>query len=285
MKRSSRIHCLAPRSTFITMLGVFVVLALGTPALADKPCMAESEAAKAAGSDPSLAYPTEKEAADHMAAANRAFGVQEYDKAIEEYTAAGLATSAPLVLYNLGQVYRTAKQYEKAIRQYELFLGRGNPGPEIRALVQCHIDTMKAELDSAASTAPPSGPAGEEQDGEPLPPPSHSRWTGKRKAAIGVGAAGLVAVGAGIAFGVRSRGFKNDAADICPEVMCARADEANDLVDKAKSNATYANIGFAVGAAAVIGAAVLWFTGAPSHAETPTAIVPHGSGVDLIVHF
>jgi tetratricopeptide (TPR) repeat protein len=92
-------------------------------------------------------------------AGNRACRVQQYDKAIEEYTAAGLVSSEPLVLYNLGQTLRAAKQYEKAVRQYELFLSRGAPGSALRALVECHVATMKHELEAAASTAPPTGPA------------------------------------------------------------------------------------------------------------------------------
>src|SRR5687768_14043770 len=137
------------------------------PATADdaRPCAAEAAAAAASGEDPALAYPTEPAAVERLEAGNRAFRVQQYDKAIEEYTAAGLATSAPLVLYNLGQGLRSAKQYDKAIRQYELFLSRGNPGSAMRALVECHIATMRSELDAAASTAPPSGPAPDHQQG------------------------------------------------------------------------------------------------------------------------
>src|SRR5688500_15630064 len=74
---------------------------------------------------------------------------------------AGLADDAPLILYNLGRTYREAKDYEKAIRQYKLFLERGKPGEEVRALVECHIRTMTAEMEHAASTAPPSGPLAE----------------------------------------------------------------------------------------------------------------------------
>jgi tetratricopeptide (TPR) repeat protein len=97
-----------------------------------------------------------------LEAGRRAFGVQLYDKAADEYASAGLDDETPLILYNLGQTYRAAKVYEKAIRQYDLFLERGKPGPEVRALVLCHIATMKAELEHAASTAPPTGPAADQ---------------------------------------------------------------------------------------------------------------------------
>lgn len=259
----------------LTLLCMFVA----RPATADdaRPCAAEAAAAAASGDDPALAYPTEPAAVERLEAGNRAFRVQQYDRAIEEYTAAGLATSAPLVLYNLGQGLRSAKQYDKAIRQYELFLSRGNPGPTWRALVECHIATMKAELDSAASTAPPSGPAPDHSEQLLHSPPAEtpSRWTTRRKIALGVAAGGVLAAGAGMVFGLRASGFEDDAAEICPTASCERADEANDLVDKAESNALYANIAFGVGAAAVVTATVLWFTGAPETEAQPVArIVP-----------
>lgn len=127
------------------------------------PCATEATAVKNMKQrDPSLAYPKDARAREHLEAGRRAFGVQAYDRAAEEYTSAGLNDDAPLILYNLGQTYRAAKAYEKAIRQYDLFLDRGKPGPEVRALVLCHIATMKAELEHAASTAPPTGPAADQ---------------------------------------------------------------------------------------------------------------------------
>jgi tetratricopeptide (TPR) repeat protein len=284
------------------------VLAMCTPASAEDACAQEAAATASVGRDASLTPPTEDAAKEHLEAGNRAFRVQQYDKAIDEYTAAGLATSAPLVLYNLGQALRASKQYEKAIRQYQLFLSRGAPGKELRAFVECVVATMKGELEAAASTAPPTGPAPDdtatkpapdrdasEPDPADLPPPPPSRWTGRRKIALVTAGAGVLAIGAGIAFGMRSNGFEDDAADVCPNATCASAadaDRANDLVDKAKSNATYANIGFGVGAVAVAGAVVLWITGSPASAptESETATVSpqltrDGGGVLVRVPF
>src|SRR5262245_12526984 len=195
-----------------------VAVVVPNAAIADEPCAAEAAAVSRAGKDRSLDPPAEKEANARLEAGNRAFRVQRYDKAVDEYTAAGLITSAPLVLYNLGQSLRASKQYEKAIRQYRLFLSRGNPGAELRALVECQIGTMKAELDAAASTAPPSGPP----DAVPSQGPTErsvsvdeSRWTGRRKAALVIAGVGIVAIGGGVAFGLRSRRFEDDAADLC----------------------------------------------------------------------
>lgn len=279
------------------ILFALLVVALPRTALADDatPCVAEADTVKKMKKrDPSLQYPKDAEAVKHLETAKRAFGVQQYDKAIEEYTAAGLADEAPLILYNLGQTYRAAKDYEKAIRQYQLFLDRGKPGKEVRALVECHIQTMRAELEQAASTAPPSGPAPDQpndQDDaggattpvtgpvdelEPDDGPPPSRWTTTRKIGLGIGAAGVLTVAAGIAFGIQGHGYKDDAARLCPSTPCSNAAEANALSDKADTRALMANVSYGAGAAMIVGAAVLWFVGAPSSgaANQDVAVVP-----------
>lgn len=271
-----------------------LLLATGSAHADDPPpCAAEAEAVKQMKQrDPSLAYPTDETAKTHLDHGKRAFGVGEYDKAIDNYTAAGLIDDAPLILYNLGQTYRAMKDYERAIRQYKLFLERGKAGAEVRALVECHVATMTAEMEHAASTAPPTGPAPDPgltgpADGapatsdEPTTTTHPSRWTTMRKASLGVGATGIVVVAAGVVFGIQSRGYKDDAAELCPSDPCANADEANVFSDKASSRATLANVSFGVGAGAIIGAAVLWYLGAPSSSGSESdeaAIVPHVSG-------
>jgi tetratricopeptide (TPR) repeat protein len=272
-----------------TTLLTLALLAPPAVALGDDrpPCSDEADAVRAMQKrDPSLAYPTNSSAKQHLEAGKRAFGVQQYDKAVEEYTAAGLEDGAPLILYNLGQTYRAAKDYEKAIRQYQLFLERGKPGKEVRALVECHITTMAAELEHAASTAPPTEPESEQTintGGAPVPEPSvstdaapdeddddaipvgpPSRWTGKRKVAVGLGVGGLGGLAAGVVFSIQNKSYKDDAARLCPSSPCDRADEANALSERASTKATLANISFGVGAGLVVGAVVLWFVGAPS---------------------
>ena len=125
-----------------------------------------------------------------------------------------------------------------------------------------------------------------------VPPPaenrgSHSMFTGKRKLALGVAGAGVVAVGAAIVLGMQANGYQDDAYALCPSpaMPCARADEANDLMDKGRSRALGANIAYGVGGAAVIGAAVLWFIGAPSDREGRVSVTPRTNGLDLAVRF
>lgn len=279
------------------------IVGLATPTVAradDRPpCSDEADVVKNMKQrDPSLAYPTNPSALEHLEAGKRAFGVQQYDKVIAEYTAAGLADAAPLILYDLAQTYRAMKQYEKAIPEYELFLERGRPGPEVRALVTCHMTTMKLELNHAASTAPPSGPPSEPtgaqssvtvasphdrvpssasaQDDRTSESNETTRWTGKRKLAVGLALGGVALFGAGTVFAIQGQNYKDDASRLCPSTACVNADQANALSDRASTRATLANVSFGVGAGFVVGAVVLWVVGAPSArvSSGEAAIIP-----------
>ncbi|MCA9674428.1 MAG: hypothetical protein KC464_05230 [Myxococcales bacterium] len=133
---------------------------IAAPAARGDGCEAETAAVKAVGRpDPALSPPTDPEAKRHMGEGNKRHRVQEYAQAVEEYKAGALIEGAPVFLYNLGQAYRLGGDYEKAILQYRLFLDRGAPGPELRALVECHVRAMTRELDQAASREQPTGPA------------------------------------------------------------------------------------------------------------------------------
>jgi tetratricopeptide (TPR) repeat protein len=122
------------------------------------------------------------------------------------------------------------------------------------------------------------------------PPPS--AFTGKRKAALGVGGVGVLALAGGLVMGMQAKGLEDEALMLCPNpaTPCANAAQAQDKHDSGRSKALLANIGIGVGVAAVAGAAVLWFTGAPKAASServgvhPT-LSPAYSGVDVVVRF
>ena len=139
---------------------------------------------------------------------------------------------------------------------------------------QVSVDVPKfKEVDVLMEDTEAKQPPPDEPD-EPIVVDSPSAFTGTRKAALAVGGVGLLAAGAGIVLGLQSKGFEDDANGICMHSPCARADEANALLDKSDSRALLANISFGVAGAAVIGAVVLWFVGAPDAASTETALAP-----------
>ncbi len=134
-----------------------------------------------------------------------------------------------------------------------------------------------------AATLPRS--ARDRTDAPPASSERSRRLSGKRKAAIGLGAGGVAVLGAAIALGVQARGLEGDAARLCPAVMCARAGEANDLLDRASTRARFANLGYGLGGAALAGAAILWLVGGSSATQPGVAIVPSGAGAAVIGRF
>jgi hypothetical protein len=83
-----------------------------------------------------------------------------------------------------------------------------------------------------------------------------------RRLAIGVGVAGLGAIGGGIAYGIRARRFQTAADEVCPTSLCDNPD-ALAANDEAQDSALKANILFGVGGAGVAAAVVMWIVGAP----------------------
>jgi hypothetical protein len=75
-----------------------------------------------------------------------------------------------------------------------------------------------------------------------------------------------------------------DPATPCPKAADAQAD-----LDRGKSKALIANIGYGVGVAALVGAAALWFTGAPEVGNSRVTVTPaltqSATGVDVTIRF
>ena len=143
---------------------------------------------------------------------------------------------------------------------------------------------------------PPDGPKGAEigptgPSGPIDGPHDPGTFTGKRKIALGLGGVGLVSLGVGALFGSKASSSERDAFALCPDpnTGCDHATQANQLISDGKSQAMIANIGYGVGAAAIIGGAVLWFTGGPEKASgSRVSIRPRigsSTGIDVRVRF
>jgi hypothetical protein len=134
------------------------------------------------------------------------------------------------------------------------------------------VPALTPRLPTPDEPPPPDGPALPPPDVEERPVPAPpAAPSGTRKvvglATIGVGA---VAVGVGAYFGVAARGNFADAKSICGgDLSCdSPADLARSQaeVDDARSQALLSTVLVGVGAAAVVGGAVVWLT-APSRSE------------------
>lgn len=117
-----------------------------------------------------------------------------------------------------------------------------------------------------------------------------SRWTARRKAAIGVASAGAVSLAVAAILSAQASSFEHDAFQRCPEagVPCTAAAAAQDTLDRGHRRAVYADVGLGLGAGAIAAAAALWWLGAPQDTSA-TAIAPtvstSGAGIALAGRF
>ncbi len=135
----------------------------------------------------------------------------------------------------------------------------------------------------ASVAAPTPAPRRDEStldDPAPGPVDAPSRFTGRRKLALGLASVGLAAVAGGVVLGIQARKLEDDAFALCPDptVSCADAAQAQELSGRGTDRALYANIAYGVGAAAGVGAAVLWLTGAPPRADRVSVTPKVGAG-------
>jgi hypothetical protein len=125
----------------------------------------------------------------------------------------------------------------------------------------------------APSTTAPV-PEEEDDDDELVElPGAPGPWTGMRKASVGVAAVGVLAVGAGVFFGLRANDLEAKADERCPAAACSDP-EAIGWNEDAEANALRAHVAFGVGGLAIAGAAALWFLGAPDDPDEQLAVTP-----------
>lgn len=112
-------------------------------------------------------------------------------------------------------------------------------------------------------------------------------WPAQRWAALAVGGAGVVGVGIGSAFWVRSRSTWQEAQARCPGNRCPDASDLS-LEQDARREASIATVGMSLGIAALGVGGALWLTAPP--AESPGSTVaargtlhlrPWGTGLML----
>lgn len=109
-------------------------------------------------------------------------------------------------------------------------------------------DASKPGAPSSLSTPPPVGPE-----------PEHT-GDAQRTIAFAVGGVGVIGIGLGSYFGLRAISKNKDAESHCPRGLECDDAEGPALASEAKNAARLSDITFGVGAAALIGGAVLYFT-------------------------
>jgi tetratricopeptide (TPR) repeat protein len=136
----------------------------------------------------------------HYERGSALFDVGKFADAAHEYEAAYELRPDPVLLFNIGQAYRLASDYAKAIFSYKAYLRRV-PNAQNRGMVEARIAEMTRLLEAQPRSQPglPAPPAEAEASAAgSTDAPARART--KRWVGIGVGAAGvaLIAVGAGL---------------------------------------------------------------------------------------
>jgi hypothetical protein len=135
---------------------------------------------------------------------------------------------------------------------------------------------------STSGTSPDASPSPEAHRREPTTlssslTTSPSSLTTIRKLSIGLAGAGAISAIAGATLWTLARASKNDAFQLCPDIAkaCSQAVQANRLLESSNSRMFDANVTLGITAAAMIGAGVLWLTGAPDTESSPrVSVVP-----------
>jgi hypothetical protein len=129
-------------------------------------------------------------------------------------------------------------------------------------------------LDKQETKAPDDQPAKKSTAtaAEVAPPPPIATESHLRKGPIVVATVGVAAIGAGVVLGLLSKSDENSANTTCPLVYCGDQ-SAIDQTSRARSEALGADIGLAVGGAALAGAVVWWLVAGPSVTEH-VAVLP-----------
>lgn len=115
-------------------------------------------------------------------------------------------------------------------------------------------------LDRIAPPPPLPAPVHEEPAEEAAPP---SRFTTLREVSLGTAAVGLVGIAGGIRWGLEAKDLDRQANALCPGTVCSDP-HARALNHSAQQDALASEVMFGVGGAALVGAVVMWWAGAPA---------------------
>jgi hypothetical protein len=140
--------------------------------------------------------------------------------------------------------------------------------------------------DSAAVSAPPVAPpvaaaapaASREsatRSGSPPPPtaPLPAKPTRSLAWPIALGAVGVVGLGVGSVFGIKAIKDASNSGDLCPNARCTEK-RGETLMADARREANVSNVGFAVGAAGVAAAIVVYVLDKPAPNADSARLVP-----------
>ncbi len=253
-------------------------------------------------------------AREHYDRGTTLYDLQRFSEAAKEYEAAYEAKHDPALLFNIGQAYRFAGEYAKAVGAFRAFL-RNVPRTQKRDEVLARISEMQRQLDeqrqnkdkppagtiapaevkpSAPEAAPTTPPPVEKPMPEPPPPlvstpppperPDFAPGRTKRIAGIAVGAAGVALLGLGAAFAVLAKSAFDEIDAPAPGYVFKPATQ-----DALKTDQALEISFFAIGGAALVAGVTTFVLGWREGHRPPVALVPiagsHQVGATLELTF
>ncbi len=304
------------RSSAVLLLSVGLTLApLRVSAQASTPASPASSAPSASpaspASGPAPATGDEKAANFNRAKelyrnGERLYTEGSYESAILAFQESYELSKEPQLLYNIGNAYERLGDFGNARRyldQYRAFAPekeREALSRRIQTLDQRQREKEQKERDAAAAAAveknnTPAQPV----TTTPADPGKRDAGAAKRDpiygpAAIALTAGVVIGLGLGVGFGIKANGEKKTALDGCMDgandaLFCSTASQ--DALDKRKTSALVADIGFAVAGAAAIGLITVIALKAvrKNRSSQRAQLVPHagprGAGLTLGVRF
>lgn len=116
------------------------------------------------------ARPTRPEARDHLDRGNRLFRLGELDQAIEAYKAGSQLEDAPIFHFNLGQSFRKAGQYDRALWHFAQFGKHVRAEDPDRPILDEIIAQTQGQKTSASAPPPEATASAGSASGVPASP-------------------------------------------------------------------------------------------------------------------
>ncbi len=210
--------------------------------------------------DPNSAIPPTAEAKaaaqDHFTRAKDLYAGGHYPDAIAELQLARkLDPFAKDLIFNLGLVSERLAKYDDALKYYRQYLTMAGITEAEKARADSYIKRVEG---AKAALPPPTSPSASAPPPPPLPPDKPEKKPHGRvdAATISAAAIGVAGIGVGTVFGVKALG---DAP--ASNATTSKTNPFSNLQSKqdtAHKEAFISDIGFAVGGAGIIAAAVLY---------------------------
>ncbi len=195
---------------------------------------------------------------------DRLYAEGRYEGAVVKFREAYQLARRPLLLYNLANAQERLGNYEDALDALRRYAPSAE-ATELRTIAR-RMANLEARVRLAAT--PPVVPVlPAATTVEPVDESGLSPWVWT------LGGTGVAALAAGVVFGSLAVDAREELSDLCQQGRCPQG--AADAQDRDARYSLFADVGYGIGAAALVGAGIVLLTdsGDPSPASKPFVTV------------